>query len=239
MYCTSFRADQRETTNELTVEGAGGDLDQRRHQMNVRLQGLRTESQHMRQTLLQAEQRIHSLLAAQHALEITNEGISDNRPQIEALETELEAATEAYTTAFNFFVLNANLIARLEARADGIAIALGQMPDSTRNHSKFKLQLIFNTILILVEDQWAVGSARGSLQHQQSTGTYSSPQTGRRSINSSHPQLPTQADNIASMAAALRQNSPRGGYDNRSNYSAISANQGIGKLLHIYILIFE
>lgn len=118
----------------MTVEGAGGDLDQRRHQMNVRLQGLRTESQHMRQTLLQAEQRIHTILAAQHALEITNDGIVDNRPQAEALESELEQAVEAYTTAFNFFVLNANLIARLEARADGIAVALGHMPDSSRTH---------------------------------------------------------------------------------------------------------
>jgi hypothetical protein len=88
----------------------------------------------MRQTLLQAEQRIHSLLAAQHALEITNDGISDNRPQAEALETGLEEAVEAYTTAFNFFVLNANLIARLEARADGIASALGQInPESSKN----------------------------------------------------------------------------------------------------------
>lgn len=86
-----FRADQRESTNTLIVEGAGADLEQRRHQMNVRLGGLRTESHQMRQTLLQAEQRIHSLLAAQHALEITPDGIADNRPQADALETELEA----------------------------------------------------------------------------------------------------------------------------------------------------
>lgn len=86
-----------------------------------------------------------------------------------------------------------------------------------------------------------MGSVRGSLQHQASTGTYSSPQMGRRSVNSSHPQLPTP-DNVAAVAAALRlqgQGSPRNGYDNRSNYSVVSGNQGLGRFLKALIKIVQ
>lgn len=76
-----------------------------------------------------------------------------------------------------------------------------------------------------------MGSVRNSAQQQKSV-SYSSPQMVRRSINSSNPQLTSQTptENMAVMAAALRlqgHGSPRGGYDNRSNYSNTSANQGV------------
>ena len=107
----SFSADPSETTTRLRVEGVEGDLQQRRHQMCIRLAGLRAESEKTRNDLMATETQIHSLLAAQHAIQLNVDGGIDMQPSTaEQLECELNASMDAYTEAFSYFVLNANLI---------------------------------------------------------------------------------------------------------------------------------
>ncbi|KAI6233849.1 hypothetical protein M3Y99_00877300 [Aphelenchoides fujianensis] len=120
-----FRADPHETTSSIQVDGTEGDLEQRRYQMNVRLNGLRSETEKTRNDLMETEERIHRLLVAQHAIEISTDGVEDKRPPLDQLEADLDQALEAYTNGFSYFVLNANLMSRLEARSDGIGAALG------------------------------------------------------------------------------------------------------------------
>ncbi|KAI6215685.1 hypothetical protein M3Y94_00413500 [Aphelenchoides besseyi] len=121
-----FRADPHESTSTIQVDGAENDLQQRRYQMGVRLNGLRSETEKTRNDLMETETRIHALLAAQHAIQLSPiDGVIDSRPPLDQIESELDTALQTYTDGFNYFVLNANLMARLEARTDGISAALG------------------------------------------------------------------------------------------------------------------
>jgi hypothetical protein len=161
-------------------------------------------------------------LAAQHSIEITSDGVVDGRPAAQALENELDATIEAYTNAFKFFILNANLIARLEAREYGIANALGQQkfdPDSSRNNtceflnSSIILQTQSSANEEFVHNPW-LGSIRSNTQ----TGTLSS-----SPLLNQHPNE-SAALRLARIDQQLR-NAAQKPSDQRSNYSTTSSAQ--------------
>ncbi|CAD5226340.1 unnamed protein product [Bursaphelenchus xylophilus] len=127
-----FKADPSENINHIALEdGLCEDLNKRHQQMRIRLKSLREESEKTSEQLLMTQQRIRELLAQQQALEVTNKGVVDHRPAMDASEAELDQALDEYCSHFSFFLLNANLIVRLEARADGIERALESFDPET------------------------------------------------------------------------------------------------------------
>lgn len=132
-----FKTEASESVNRITMEdGICEDLTKRHNQIRIRLESLREESEQTSQQLFQTQERIRELLSQQQALEITEKGIIDHRPPVESVEAELDAALDEYTTAFSFFLLNANLIVRLEARADGIERAVETFDPKSNTHGK-------------------------------------------------------------------------------------------------------
>lgn len=126
--------------------GLCDDLSKRHEQMIVRVKALREESELTREQLLQTQERIKELLTAQQALEITDKGVADMRPAADSIEAELEVALDDYTKAFSFFLLNANLIVRLEARTDGIDRALASFDPLTDSHGMWRCRGVRNIL---------------------------------------------------------------------------------------------
>uniref|UniRef100_A0A915EVF2 Rho-GAP domain-containing protein n=1 Tax=Ditylenchus dipsaci TaxID=166011 RepID=A0A915EVF2_9BILA len=120
-----FKCDANETIDQISLgEGLSEELKQRHHQIKKRLSTLRAESDASWRTLEETEQRIKGVLNASTLIDITEFGIADGRPPADSLENELAKAYDNYLQNFSFYLFNANLIMRLEARADGIGNAL-------------------------------------------------------------------------------------------------------------------
>ncbi|KAI1724883.1 rhoGAP domain-containing protein [Ditylenchus destructor] len=122
-----FRSEPTETIDFISLgDGLSEELKQRHHQINKRLSTLKAESDASWQLLEETEQRIKSILNAVTLVDITEYGIADNRPPADTLEGELAKSYDVYLQNFSFYLFNANLIMRLEARAEGIGGALSK-----------------------------------------------------------------------------------------------------------------
>lgn len=115
-----FKCDQSETIFEISTNDLREEFKQRHNQIRKRLGILRMESEVSWQKLVEMEKKMQELLAVSTFVEINEFGISDKRPSTELVEQELSNIFESYLQSFTFFLLNANLISRLEARANGI-----------------------------------------------------------------------------------------------------------------------
>src|SRR5690606_557645 len=96
---------------------------------------LRKESDDILGELDRQEEHLRLLLSAATIVEITPEGVVDNRPPNDISENAIEEASMAYADKFRHHLLNGNLICRLEARTYSIGNALksdglGTTPDS-------------------------------------------------------------------------------------------------------------
>uniref|UniRef100_A0A915LU89 FCH domain-containing protein n=1 Tax=Meloidogyne javanica TaxID=6303 RepID=A0A915LU89_MELJA len=119
-----FKCEQSETIFEISTNDLREEFKQRHNQIRKRLEILRMESEGSWQKLVEMEKKMQELLAVSTIVEINEFGISDKRPSTELVEQELSNIFESYLQSFTFFLLNANLISRLEARANGINIGL-------------------------------------------------------------------------------------------------------------------
>nr|CAD2174710.1 unnamed protein product [Meloidogyne enterolobii] len=115
-----FKCEQSETIFEISTNDLREEFKQRHNQIRKRLEILRMESEGSWQKLVEMEKKMQELLAVSTIVEINEFGISDKRPSTELVEQELSNIFESYLQSFTFFLLNANLISRLEARANGI-----------------------------------------------------------------------------------------------------------------------
>ncbi|CAK5020294.1 unnamed protein product [Meloidogyne enterolobii] len=115
-----FKCEQSETIFEISTNDLREEFRQRHNQIRKRLEILRMESEGSWQKLVEMEKKMQELLAVSTIVEINEFGISDKRPSTELVEQELSNIFESYLQSFTFFLLNANLISRLEARANGI-----------------------------------------------------------------------------------------------------------------------
>ncbi|KAL3111610.1 hypothetical protein niasHT_016587 [Heterodera trifolii] len=125
-----FRCDEVEehVTQISVAEGSLADeFRQRHHQIRKRLATLRAESEMSWQTMEGTERQIRDLLTTCTVVHVSEFGIAaddDRRQCCDSAETELAKAYDAYMQTFSYYLYTANLIMRLEARADGIGNAL-------------------------------------------------------------------------------------------------------------------
>uniref|UniRef100_A0A914CR30 Rho-GAP domain-containing protein n=1 Tax=Acrobeloides nanus TaxID=290746 RepID=A0A914CR30_9BILA len=119
-----LKCDTNETITMISLEnGLMTELRQREEQIKKRLNTLRTESDNVWRTMEETEQQMKNILSAATIVEITEQGIADHRPPSETLETELSQLSDDYLENFRHYLLNSNLIMRLEARSNGIGNA--------------------------------------------------------------------------------------------------------------------
>ena len=120
-----MRCEPTEKVTNISLEGTlFEELRERQAQIKVRLDNLQTESNNIYATLEEMEERVKNVLSASTSVEITQFGIADHRPPAEQLEADMAKYTDLYLQNFNFYLLNVNLISRLEARQKGIGDAL-------------------------------------------------------------------------------------------------------------------
>lgn len=125
----SYSRDSSENINDIIIDGClSDDLLQRQRQINKRLDTLKKESDDLALELDRQEEHICNLLSAATIVEITKEGMLDNRPPKEITDESIEEASTVYTDRFRHHLLNGNLIIRLEARSFTIGNALKVFP---------------------------------------------------------------------------------------------------------------
>uniref|UniRef100_A0A914I8C0 SLIT-ROBO Rho GTPase-activating protein 1 n=1 Tax=Globodera rostochiensis TaxID=31243 RepID=A0A914I8C0_GLORO len=139
-----FRCEEAEHVGHISVaEGSlAEEFRQRHHQIRKRLDTLKAETEMGWQSMESAERQIRDLLSACTVVQVSEFGIAtsadDDRRPSETVESELAKAYDAYMQTFSYYLYTANLVMRLEARADGIGNALnsaGPPADDRQQHS--------------------------------------------------------------------------------------------------------
>uniref|UniRef100_A0A7E4W175 Rho-GAP domain-containing protein n=1 Tax=Panagrellus redivivus TaxID=6233 RepID=A0A7E4W175_PANRE len=124
-----FRRDSSENVSHVVVSRSlGSELSLRRDQIVKRLGKLNAETNEYIDAIEHQDDHIKNLISTALTVQITDDGIVDNRPPVDVSEGALEEANQIYWDKLRHLLLNGNLMSRLEARANSISAVLNNHP---------------------------------------------------------------------------------------------------------------